>query len=270
MDEAVWDRARSQATIRSAEAALEAEQANVDVLRAAAGRGRARRGRVADGGRQGRARPVLHHRPRAGRRRHRQQGGPGRLLRQGRHAAGRAGAAGQRPCRREFQGDAARPICGRARRCGSRVDAFPERDITGTVESIAPASGSVFSLLPPENATGNFTKIVQRVPVRIAVDPEVLRQGLLRPGLSVVATSTRAHGPAEPAQCCRALAAPWPPSGIRRCRRSTSAGWSPSSSWSSGCSWRSWTSRSSRPRCPRSRPACRPAPTRSPGSRPAT
>ena len=67
------------------------------------------------------------------------------------------------------------------------VDAFPDRDINGTVESIAPASGSVFSLLPPENATGNFTKIVQRVPVRIAVVPSrACSLGLLRPGLSVV------------------------------------------------------------------------------------
>jgi membrane fusion protein (multidrug efflux system) len=66
------------------------------------------------------------------------------------------------------------------------VDAFPDADIVGTVESVSPASGAVFSLLPPENATGNFTKIVQRVPVRVAVSPEVARQGLLRPGLSVV------------------------------------------------------------------------------------
>ena len=66
------------------------------------------------------------------------------------------------------------------------VDAFPDHDIAGTIESVSPASGSVFSLLPPENATGNFTKIVQRVPVRIAVDPDVAQQGLLRPGLSVV------------------------------------------------------------------------------------
>ena len=67
------------------------------------------------------------------------------------------------------------------------VDAFSGRVFPGIVESIAPASGSQFSLLPPENATGNFTKIVQRVPVRVSVDPEVARQGLLRPGLSVVA-----------------------------------------------------------------------------------
>ncbi|HEV2565924.1 MAG TPA: HlyD family secretion protein [Microvirga sp.] len=67
-----------------------------------------------------------------------------------------------------------------------KVDAFPDSDIVGTVESVSPASGAVFSLLPPENATGNFTKIVQRVPVRVAVSPEVAQQGLLRPGLSVV------------------------------------------------------------------------------------
>jgi membrane fusion protein, multidrug efflux system len=68
-----------------------------------------------------------------------------------------------------------------------RVDAWPDRDIVGTVESLSPASGSVFSLLPPDNATGNFTKIVQRLPVRVRVPEEVAREGLLRPGLSVVA-----------------------------------------------------------------------------------
>ena len=66
------------------------------------------------------------------------------------------------------------------------VDAYPGRQFPATVESIAPASGSQFSLLPPENATGNFTKIVQRVPVRIRIDPEIARQGLLRPGMSAV------------------------------------------------------------------------------------
>ena len=66
-----------------------------------------------------------------------------------------------------------------------RVDALGGEAIEGTVESIAPASGSQFSLLPPENATGNFTKIVQRVPVRIAV-PAENAQGKLRPGLSVI------------------------------------------------------------------------------------
>jgi membrane fusion protein (multidrug efflux system) len=66
------------------------------------------------------------------------------------------------------------------------VDAYSDHKITGTVVSLAPASGSVFSLLPPDNATGNFTKIVQRVPVRIAVPAAVAEQGMLRPGMSVV------------------------------------------------------------------------------------
>lgn len=77
------------------------------------------------------------------------------------------------------------------------VDAYPDADIVGTVESVSPASGAVFSLLPPENATGNFTKIVQRVPVRVAVHPDVVQQGILRPGLSVVVdVDTRTGGDA--------------------------------------------------------------------------
>ncbi len=66
------------------------------------------------------------------------------------------------------------------------VDALPDRLFTGHIESFSPASGAVFSLLPPENATGNFTKIVQRVPLRISIPAEVAAAGLLRPGLSVV------------------------------------------------------------------------------------
>lgn len=66
------------------------------------------------------------------------------------------------------------------------VDAYEEHDIEGTVVSIAAGSGSVFSMLPAENATGNFTKVIQRVPVRIAVPQEVLDKGILRAGLSVV------------------------------------------------------------------------------------
>ncbi|MER9753223.1 HlyD family secretion protein [Mesorhizobium sp. M0166] len=66
------------------------------------------------------------------------------------------------------------------------VDAIDGQDIEGTVSSLAPASGAVFSLLPPENATGNFTKVVQRVPVRIDVPADVLKTGKLRAGLSVV------------------------------------------------------------------------------------
>ncbi|PZM08245.1 HlyD family secretion protein [Rhizobium tubonense] len=65
-----------------------------------------------------------------------------------------------------------------------RVDSFPDAAIKGHVDSISPASGLEFSLLPPDNATGNFTKIVQRVPVKIVIDDEAL-SGLLRSGMSV-------------------------------------------------------------------------------------
>ena len=68
------------------------------------------------------------------------------------------------------------------------VDSYGGRVVSGVVASIAPASGAQFSLLPPDNATGNFTKVVQRVAVRIAVAPEALAEGRLRPGLSVVAS----------------------------------------------------------------------------------
>jgi membrane fusion protein (multidrug efflux system) len=65
------------------------------------------------------------------------------------------------------------------------VDAYPGRKFTGRVESLSPATGARFSLLPPDNATGNFTKVVQRVPVKIAVDQPIDTTGLLRPGMSV-------------------------------------------------------------------------------------
>lgn len=66
------------------------------------------------------------------------------------------------------------------------VDAFDDETIEGTVQSISPGSGSVFSMLPPENATGNFTKVIQRVPVRIVFSKEDLAKHNLRAGLSVV------------------------------------------------------------------------------------
>lgn len=77
------------------------------------------------------------------------------------------------------------------------VDALPDHDLKGSVVSVAPASGSVFSLLPPDNATGNFTKIVQRVPVRIRVPVSDKRHELLRPGLSVVVSVDTKPGAAE-------------------------------------------------------------------------
>ncbi len=66
------------------------------------------------------------------------------------------------------------------------VDALPGQKFEGTVSGIAGGTGSVFTLLPPDNATGNFTKIVQRVPVRIALAPEAAARHALRPGMSVV------------------------------------------------------------------------------------
>ena len=65
-----------------------------------------------------------------------------------------------------------------------KVDSFPDVEIKGHVDSISPASGLEFSLLPPDNATGNFTKIVQRIPVKIVIDDEKV-SGLLRAGMSV-------------------------------------------------------------------------------------
>jgi membrane fusion protein, multidrug efflux system len=75
------------------------------------------------------------------------------------------------------------------------VDTFPGAVVHGVVDSIAPASGQEFSLLPPDNATGNFTKIVQRVPVKIVIDPNDPLIGRLRPGMSVEPTiDTLTHG----------------------------------------------------------------------------
>jgi membrane fusion protein (multidrug efflux system) len=86
----------------------------------------------------------------------------------------------------------------RGQRVTLSVDAFPGATLHGTVDSLAPGSGAEFSLLPPENATGNFTKIVQRVPVKILLDPHDAVLDRLRPGLSVEAsvdTRTTPPGP---------------------------------------------------------------------------
>ncbi|MFZ1973863.1 MAG: HlyD family secretion protein [Candidatus Acidiferrales bacterium] len=68
-----------------------------------------------------------------------------------------------------------------------RIDAYPGQVFQGKIVEIAPASGSQFALLPPDNATGNFTKVVQRIPVKIAFD-DANTATILRPGLSVIAT----------------------------------------------------------------------------------
>ena len=73
------------------------------------------------------------------------------------------------------------------------VDAFPDHHFTGRVQSLSPASGAEFSLLPPENASGNFTKIVQRIPVKITVDKNSHQDQRLLPGMSVeVSINTKA------------------------------------------------------------------------------
>ncbi|MBB6187510.1 HlyD family secretion protein [Rhodanobacter sp. MP7CTX1] len=78
------------------------------------------------------------------------------------------------------------------------VDTFPDVDLHGHVDSLAPASGLEFSLLPPDNATGNFTKIVQRIPVKIVLDAGQAKLGNLRPGMSVEATiDTRGGTPQQ-------------------------------------------------------------------------
>jgi membrane fusion protein (multidrug efflux system) len=81
------------------------------------------------------------------------------------------------------------------------VDTFPDAQIHGHVDSLAPATGLQFALLPPDNATGNFTKIVQRLPVKIVLDRDPsgheIAAGLLRPGMSVEPTiDTKAGAPA--------------------------------------------------------------------------
>jgi len=80
-----------------------------------------------------------------------------------------------------------------------KVDTFSGVVLHGKVVEISPASGSQFALLPPDNATGNFTKIVQRIPVKIALDPGHPLQGKLRPGFSVVVT-IHASGKANQAE----------------------------------------------------------------------
>jgi membrane fusion protein (multidrug efflux system) len=69
-----------------------------------------------------------------------------------------------------------------------RVDAFPDLRLRGHVESWSPGTGSIFALLAPDNATGNFTKVVQRMPVKIVLEPDAALGVLVRPGMSVEAT----------------------------------------------------------------------------------
>jgi membrane fusion protein (multidrug efflux system) len=78
------------------------------------------------------------------------------------------------------------------------IDTFPGTVITGHVDGISPASGSQFSLLPPDNATGNFTKVVQRIPVKVVPDPGGPLAGKLRPGMSAIVTIITDSNAAKP------------------------------------------------------------------------
>jgi membrane fusion protein (multidrug efflux system) len=86
------------------------------------------------------------------------------------------------------------------------VDTFPGTTVHGHVDSLAPASGQEFALLPPDNATGNFTKIVQRIPVKIVVDADDSLANLLRPGMSVEPTIDTKPVDKKPAAPVRFLA----------------------------------------------------------------
>jgi membrane fusion protein, multidrug efflux system len=86
------------------------------------------------------------------------------------------------------------------------VDAFPGTVLRGHVDSWSPASGAQFSLLPPDNATGNFTKVVQRIPVKIVLEPDPRLSDLLRPGMSVIATIDTASTPSATGAGARSAA----------------------------------------------------------------
>ncbi len=156
--------------------------------------------------------------------------------------------ARRRLCRCQLQGDAARrPASRPAGRHRGRCAARPRHQGHAS-SSVAPASGSVFSLLPPDNATGNFTKIVQRIPVRIRVPAAVGKQELLRPGMSVVVSVNTKPDAADDAP-----AGSRPPTVVDRRRQLSAAARQGVSSWPT-------TTRSSRPE--RQRRSHRSAPPR--------
>ncbi|PDS44767.1 hemolysin D [Rhizobium anhuiense] len=104
-----------------------------------------------------------------------------------------------------------------------KVDSFPDISIKGHVDSVSPASGLEFSLLPPDNATGNFTKIVQRIPVKIVIDDEPL-SGLLRSGMSVEPEIDTKAAQTQAAETKPAQAKPAQASGADEERLSSQAG----------------------------------------------
>jgi membrane fusion protein (multidrug efflux system) len=92
------------------------------------------------------------------------------------------------------------PLIGVGSEVSVTADGVPGAKFRGSVESLSPASGAQFALLPPDNATGNFTRIVQRIPVRIALAPEQSGRDRLRPGMSAVVGTTGRSFPFRPVE----------------------------------------------------------------------
>ena len=92
-----------------------------------------------------------------------------------------------------------------------KVDALAGAQLSGHIDEIAPATGSEFSVLRADNATGNFTKVVQRLPIRIAIDPDQPLAARLRPGMSVIAEVNTAVQPPAHQPAADAGAAPAAP-----------------------------------------------------------
>ena len=94
-----------------------------------------------------------------------------------------------------------------------KVDALPEREFTGRVQSVMAGTGAAFSLFPPENASGNYVKVVQRIPVKIVLDPNQGAEEVLRVGMSVNPTILARNDGAEKGPRCVGLlaASPRPP-----------------------------------------------------------
>ena len=170
------------ADLQRAQAALSSARQQVAVLQTAeaeaqVGIAACRRGRAA-----GAPEPELHHHHGAGGRHGRRAHAARRPVCAGRHPVDGGGAAARGLCHGELQGDAAyRRAAGPAGR-RSRSTCSPAPSVHGVVDSIAPASGQEFALLPPDNATGNFTKIVQRIPVKIVLDRDDPLAGHAAPG----------------------------------------------------------------------------------------
>ena len=125
---------------------------------------------------------------RAGRRRRRQPHAARRPICPGRDATDVGGAGRRPPMSSPTSRRPSSPTSGPDSRSRSTSTCSPATPFSGHVDSIAPASGQEFALLPPDNATGNFTKVVQRIPVKIVLDPGSRLADALRPGMSVTPT----------------------------------------------------------------------------------